>query len=74
MLHIMVERSNAAHQPSSKRFMVMLPHSSSAMNFSGTPVSVMSITSNWQQFALQVEQVTFSLGKFTSLIVIKNCP
>ncbi|EPA94523.1 hypothetical protein PG5_49880 [Pseudomonas sp. G5(2012)] len=34
------------------------PQSSVSMNRSGTPVSVISMTSSWQQQAAQVEQVT----------------
>src|SRR5476651_647315 len=34
------------------------PQSSVSIKRSGTPVSVISMTSNWQQHAAQVEQVT----------------
>jgi len=56
--HFMVFRSKAEHQPSSNRAMVLPPHSSNATKFSGTPVSVMSITSKRQQQASQLPQVT----------------
>jgi hypothetical protein len=54
----MLSRSSAAHQPSSSRSITSPPHSSVSIKRSGTPVSVISITSSWQQHAAQVEQVT----------------
>ena len=53
----MVFRSSAAHQPSSRRRIVLPPHWSVLMNLSGTPVSEISITSWRQQAATQVEQL-----------------
>jgi hypothetical protein len=46
------------------------PQSSNSTYFSGTPVSVISITSRRQQFAWQVAQVTSSPGKFIASIFI----
>lgn len=66
----MVERSKAAHHPSSNLAMTIPPQSSKSMYRSGTPVSVISMTSNRQQFALQFEHVTSSVGKLIMSIVI----
>jgi hypothetical protein len=60
MVHSMVLRSSAAHQPSSRRRIVSPPHSSTAMKTAGTPVSVISNTSRRQQHAAQVLQVTLA--------------
>lgn len=55
--------------------MVMPPHLSSATYLSGTPVSVMSMTSKRQQFALHVAQVTSLVGRFlTSIVIIYHVP
>jgi hypothetical protein len=42
------------------------------MNLSGTPVSVMSITSKRQQQASQLAQVTSASGRVAASIVIKQ--
>lgn len=52
----------AAHQPSAKRSMLWAPHLSSLIYCSGTPVSLISITSNRQQQARQLAQVMAVFG------------
>jgi len=66
-----VSRSKAEHQPSSKRNIVSAPHSSIETWMSGTPVSLMSMTSRRQQQAWQFEQVTSVVDAF--LIFMAMC-
>src|SRR5450830_1034272 len=53
----MLSRSSAAHQPSSRRSMTSPPQSSISIKRSGTPVSVINMTSSRQQQAAQEEQL-----------------
>ncbi|ERO63807.1 hypothetical protein P308_27075 [Pseudomonas piscis] len=67
----MLSRSSAAHQPSSRRRITSPPQSSISIKRSGTPVSVISITSSWQQQAAQVEQLMAgSAMGVTGMVVI----
>jgi hypothetical protein len=69
----MVLRSNAEHQPSSKRAITSQPYAYLAMCSAGTPVSVSSITSRWQPQALPFEQLISDEGNsFISMLKDKG--
>jgi hypothetical protein len=65
-----VSRSIAEHHPSSKRNIVSAPHLSIEIWTSGTPVSLIIMTSSRQQQAWQFEQAILVSDIFSILMVM----